>query len=57
MRWACSAHGRDEKLILNFIRKYEHGRPRPRIKDNIKQDMNVWSRFIWLRIGTSKGIL
>jgi hypothetical protein len=38
------------------------GRPRPRLEDNIKMDrqevgLGAWTRLIWLRIGTSGGLL
>jgi hypothetical protein len=34
------------------------GRPRRRWEDNIRIDLKVvWTGFIWLRIGTSGGLL
>jgi hypothetical protein len=38
------------------------GRPRRRWKDEIRMDLReigwgVWSRFVWLRIGTVGGLL
>jgi hypothetical protein len=38
-------------------RKRPIGRPRGRCKDNIKMDGAVWIGLIWLRIGTSGGLL
>jgi hypothetical protein len=33
------------------------GRPRRRWVNNIKMDLIVWLELIWLRIGTSVGLL
>jgi hypothetical protein len=33
------------------------GRPRRRCVDNIKKDGMIWVGLIWLRIGTSGGLL
>jgi hypothetical protein len=61
---ACSTHGRGEKCIL--IGKPEErrpvGRPRHRWEDNIRMDLRemggeVWTGFVWFRIGTSGGLL
>jgi hypothetical protein len=43
--------------------KRPFGRPRCRWEDNIRMDLkrnrvgNVWTGFIWIRIGTSGGLL
>jgi hypothetical protein len=48
-------------LSGNPERKRPHGRPRHGYEDNIKiefkYDMNVWTGFIWVMIGTSDGLL
>jgi hypothetical protein len=33
------------------------GRPRRRTEDNIKMDLQKWDGLIWLRIGTTGGLL
>jgi hypothetical protein len=48
-----------------FVGKPEEYRPLGREEDNTKMDLTiretgwgvVWTRFIWLRIGTSGGLL
>jgi hypothetical protein len=42
--------------------KNSHGRPRRRWEDNIRKYLReigweVWIGFIWLRVGTSSGLL
>jgi hypothetical protein len=61
---ACSTNGakRNAYIVLvgNPERKKPLGRPRRRCVDNIKierQDEMVWTRFIWLRIGTTGELL
>jgi hypothetical protein len=62
---ACSTHGRDEKCQQYLVRKPEGKRPlkRPRCRweDNIRMDLKeigkVGTGFIWLRRGTSGGVM
>jgi hypothetical protein len=65
MGGACSTHGRDEKTYQNFIRKPEgkgtlgHLGVDGRITLEWilgKYGGNLWTGFIWLRIGTSGGL-
>jgi hypothetical protein len=64
-RWAAwVTHNGDLKCIHNFFRKHEGKRPlrrpRHRWEDNIRMDLGEMGRkvwFIWLRIGTSSGLL
>jgi hypothetical protein len=55
---ACSTNGKKRNACKILVGKPEGriplGRPTHRWKDNIKMD--VWTRLIWLRIGTSGGL-
>jgi hypothetical protein len=49
-------------LVGNPEGKKPMGRPRSRWADNIEMDLRetegtVWTAFIWLRLGTSGGLL
>jgi hypothetical protein len=46
-------------LVGNLEGKRPLGRPRPTWADNIKMDLREigWSGLIWLRIGTTAGLL
>jgi hypothetical protein len=67
MRWAGHVAGIGEKsnahrlLVGKPEGKRPTGRPRRRWVDNIKMDLREdwmgWIGFIWLRIGTSGGLL
>jgi hypothetical protein len=66
MSGACSTHGRNEKLVQSTSEKLkgrDHsedlGIDGKKISEWIlgKQDGKVWTGFIWLRIGTSGGLL
>jgi hypothetical protein len=67
MRWAGHVARMGEKrnacriLVGNPERKRTLGRPRRKWEDNIRMDLRedgvVWTRLIWLRIGTSGGPL
>jgi hypothetical protein len=68
MRWAGHVPRMEEKnnaytiLVGKPEGKRPLGRPRRRSVDNIKMDLQrpdgvVWSAFIWLRTGTSGGLL
>jgi hypothetical protein len=65
MGGACSANREKRNAYMILVRKPEGkrplGRPRHRWVDNIKiglrQDGMVWTGSIWLRIGTSRGLL
>jgi hypothetical protein len=62
---ACSTHGEKRNAYRILVGKPEGrrplGRPRRRWMDNIKIDLRVgwvvWTGSIWLRIGTSGGLL
>jgi hypothetical protein len=62
---ACSTNGTKRNTYRIFMGKPERkrllGRPRRRWVDNIKvdfrQDDMVWIGFVWLRIGSSGGLL
>jgi hypothetical protein len=61
---ACSMNGEKRNAYRIFVGKPEGkiplGRPRHRCVDNIKMDLRdgmVWIGLIWLRIGTSGGLL
>jgi hypothetical protein len=62
---ACSAHGEKRNAYRILVGKPEGkeriGRPRHRCVDNTKMDLRwdgvVWTGLIWLRIGTSGGLL
>jgi hypothetical protein len=62
---ACSRYGDKRGIYTVLVGKPEGktslGRPRDRLEDNIKLDLRqegmVWTGLIWLRIGTSGGIL
>jgi hypothetical protein len=65
---ACSTNGGDEEYTyIGYWRESQKqiplGRPRRRWVDNIKTDLKerwdgmVWTGSIWLRIGTSGGLL
>jgi hypothetical protein len=61
MGGACSTHGSDEKRIQNSRRKTS--REKTRVNRKViskwilkKEDMKMWSGFIWLRIGTGGGL-
>jgi len=60
MGGTCSTHVGDEKCIRNFIRKNlrEETTERNRCSwaDNVKMDANVWTGFMWLRMGSSGGL-
>jgi hypothetical protein len=64
MRWAghVARIGEKRKAYRLFSGKPETkrplGRPRHRWVDNIKLDLGVvWTGLVWLRIGTSGGLL
>jgi hypothetical protein len=63
MRWAGHVARMGEKRNASRIlvgkpgRKSPLGRPRRMWVDNIKMDLMVWIGLIWLRIGTSGGLL
>jgi hypothetical protein len=63
MGGACSAHGRSAYKILVGKPEWERplGRRRRRWEDNIRMDLReigrVWTGLVWLRIGTSGGLL
>jgi hypothetical protein len=62
---ACSTNGEKRNEYTILVGKPEGkrplGRPRRRWVNNIKMDIRecgmVWSGLIWLRIGTSGGLL
>jgi hypothetical protein len=60
---ACSTTGEKRNAYRLLVRKPEGkrplGRPRRRWVDNIKMDLREigWIGLIWLRIGTSGGLL
>jgi len=46
------------KVLMGRLQgKRPHGRPRRRWEDNVNMDLNVWTGFSHLRIGTSSGRL
>jgi hypothetical protein len=65
MGGTCSTNGEKRNAYRILVGKPEEmsplGRPRPRLVDNIKMDLRwdgmVWIGLIWLRIGTSGGLL
>jgi hypothetical protein len=65
MRWAgrVTRMGETRNAYTVLVGKPEGkrplGRPRRRLVDNIKMDLKEmgWIRLIWLRIGTSGGLL
>jgi hypothetical protein len=63
MKWAghVARMGETRNAYRILVEKPEGkrplGRPRRRWVDNIKMDGMVWTRSIWLRIGTSGGLL
>jgi hypothetical protein len=67
MRWAEYEEQMGEKrnacklLVVKLEGKRPLGRPRRVSMDNIKMDLMldgvVWTGFVWLRIGTSGGLL
>jgi hypothetical protein len=59
---ACSTNGERRNAYMILVGKPEGkrppGRPRRRWVDNIKIDLrDVWTGSIWIRIGTSGGLL
>lgn len=59
VRCSCNVHDQDQKCIINLDvipeRKSPHMRSRYRRKDIVlmqlnKEDMKVWTRFIWLKV-------
>jgi hypothetical protein len=62
---ACSTNGEKRHAYMIFVGKPDGkrslGRPKHRWVDNIKMDLRedglVWIGSIWLRIGTSGGLL
>jgi hypothetical protein len=62
---ACDTNGENRNTYRILVGKPERkrplGRPRSRWVDNIKldhrQDGMIWTGSIWLRIGTSGGLL
>jgi hypothetical protein len=68
MRWECSTNGDKQNAYRILVAKPEGnrplGRPRRRWVDNIKMDLGEigwdgvdWIGLIWVRIGTSGGLL
>jgi hypothetical protein len=66
MEGTCNTNGEVRNAYKNFVCKPEGmrqlGRPRRRWEDNIRMDLmeigwEVVNRFIWLRTGTSGGLL
>jgi hypothetical protein len=65
MGGACSTNGEKRNAYRILVVKPEGerplGRPRRRWEGNIKMDLRwdgvVWNGLIWLRIGTSGGLL
>jgi hypothetical protein len=58
----CSKHEGKRNAYIILVGKPEGnrlGRPRRRWLDNIKMDLRemVWIRLMWLRTGTSGGLL
>jgi hypothetical protein len=62
---ACNTQGRNKDAFIIIVRKVEGKRPLGRCKcnrkNNIKMDpeetYKLYTRFIWLEIGTSGGFL
>jgi len=56
---ACGAYGGGERLMQGFGGKPEGKRPRHRLEDNVKKDLQKvgWSGLIWPRIETGGGHL
>jgi hypothetical protein len=62
---ACSTHGEKSNVYRILVVKPEGKRPlerpRRRWEDNIRMDLRydgaIWTGLIWLRIGTSGGLL
>jgi hypothetical protein len=66
MSRACSTYGEKRNVYMILVAKPEGkrplGRPRRRWEDNVKMDLTeidwaVLTGFVWLRIGTSRGLL
>jgi len=64
-RMRCAGHvARTGKMYTKFcseyVREEEFERPRLRWKDirmNLRERGELWTGFIWLRVGTSGGLL
>lgn len=61
---ACSMHGKKRNAYKVLVGKIEVKRPLGRLKhiwkDSIEMDFKdgrVWTKFVWLRMGTSCGLL
>jgi hypothetical protein len=62
---ACSMYRRERSVYIIFVGKTREEmlrRPRCRWENNVRVDLTeyvgkVWTGFIWLRIGTSGGLL
>jgi hypothetical protein len=58
---ACSTNWEMRNVYRILVGKTQLGRPRSAWVDNIKINLRnngvVWTRLIWLRIGTSGGLL
>jgi hypothetical protein len=66
MGGACSTHGGNETCIQDFVEKREGRRPFEHLGVDCKIILkwvlgkwgrDMWTGFIWLRIGTSRGLL
>ena len=66
MGGACRTYGGEERRVQSLIGKPEGkrplGRPRRRLEDNIKMDLQemgygLWTGLNWLRIGIGDGHL
>jgi hypothetical protein len=64
MGGVCSTYGDEERCLEGFVEQPEGrrslGRPRRRLEDNIKMDLQevewrAWTGLIWLKIGTGGG--
>jgi hypothetical protein len=61
----CSTHREERNACRLLVGKPERKRPivipRRRWEDNVKmdiiKDIVVWTKLIWLRIGTARGLL
>jgi hypothetical protein len=67
MGWGCSTHWERNAcriLVVKSEGKIPLAKPRRRCENNIKMDLRererenevVWTRLIWLRTGTSRGL-